>query len=111
MSANITSSVTNILGLDNIAYQANVTNGSSPVGTLTAQVSLDYAADSQGNVTNAGNWTNIQTAPGTDLSLSVTTNGTYTLNLAAIAAPWIRLVYTKTSGSGTMNAFIAGKHV
>jgi hypothetical protein len=55
MAANITSKVTGVQYLDNVALQLNITT-SDAVGTFEVQVSIDYAQDSQGNVSNAGNW-------------------------------------------------------
>lgn len=63
MAGNLTSSVTNISNLDNIGIHCNFTTGGSPVGTLTVQVSADYAVDPITNtVLNAGTWANLITS-------------------------------------------------
>lgn len=103
-SATLTSLVTNIQRLDDVGYQANFTG--SPVGVFTVQFSADYVQDFMGNVTNTGNWI---TAPLGSPSAASGSAGSVYIDLAGLSAPWIRLVYTKTSGTGTLNAFITGK--
>lgn len=102
-TAAITSSVTSIQFLDNIGVQVNWT-GTAPVGTIAVQVSADYAADEFGNVTNAGNWFTLPVSP----AVSGGTGSVY-VDLNQMSAPWLRVVYTKTSGTGTLNAFITAK--
>lgn len=104
-AASITSSVTNIQYLDNIGVQCNW-NGTAPIGVIAIQVSADYAADEFGNVTNPGNWFTLPTSP------AVTGNtGSVYVDLNQMSAPWIRAVYTKTSGTGTLNAFVTAKSI
>ena len=87
-------------------------SGSSPVGTLSVQVSNDYALTPAGAVENAGTWTTItfqingvptQTAPVTGNS------GTGFIDIDATAAYAMRLIYQATSGTGVMNAVVSGK--
>lgn len=104
MAGNVTSTVTNIQFLDNIAVQLNFTG--TPVGTFTVQVSADYAQDDLGNVTNSGNWIPITLNP---VPSAAGTADQIFIDLNQLAAPWIRVVYTRTSGSGTLNSFITGK--
>ena len=94
------STPSNIQLTDNVGIQIDVTG--SPVGTFNVQVSLDYARDAEGNVTNAGTWATITTQ-----ALSAAGN-TY-ININQCAAPWIRLQYVHTSGSGAADAWITGK--
>lgn len=103
--ASITSTVTNIEFLDNIAVQ--LTWSGSPVGTFQIQVSLDYNQDNNGNVLAAGNW--VPLTLGTSLSTSV--GSPIFVDMNQLSAPWIRIVYTRTSGSGTLNALISAKMV
>lgn len=100
----VTSAVTCIQFLDNIGLQLNFTG--VPVGTFAVQVSADYAQDAMGNVTNAGNWIAITLPIPPAASGSPDKIG---IDLNQIAFPWIRVVYTKTSGTGTLNGFITGK--
>lgn len=109
MTGNLTSSVTAIEFLDNIGYQFNFTG--SPVGTFSIQVSMDYDQDNNGNVITAGSWVSIPvTLSGTSYTLIPTSLGSpIYIDLNQLSAPWIRAIYTFTSGSGTLNAFICGK--
>lgn len=103
-AASVTSAVTNIQFLDNIGYQFNFTG--TPTGTFVIQVSADYAQDNQGNVTNVGNWIPISfTSP----PVASGSPGTIYIDLNELSAPWIQAVYTKTSGTGTLNAYVTGK--
>lgn len=98
--ASLTSEVTCIAFLDNIGIQLNFTG--APVGAFDIQVSIDYDKD--------------KGIPGTWLSLPLTpapsaagAPGSIYLDLNQLSAPFIRVVYTKTSGTGTLNSFISGK--
>jgi len=106
MSADITSPATNIQFLDNVSLQANFT-GTAPVGTFYIQGSLDHV-EVNGDVKVAGNWVNlpmipVPTAAGSDDSI------VFDLNQLPFA--WVRLFYDRTSGTGTLNAFISGKEI
>ena len=104
--SSITSSVTTIDLLDDIAIQLNFSG--APIGTFQVQVSSDYAQDTFGNVTNPGNWIPFPLAPAPIASGSAALIMVY---LDLVPSSYIRTVYTKTSGSGTLNAFITGKQV
>jgi len=105
-SASLTSAVTNIELLDNVGVQINFTG--SPVGTFEIQVSADYDRDAQGNVITAGNWIPISfpTTPAATGS-----SGQIYLDMTQLSAPWIRTVYTRTSGTGSLNVFITAKMI
>lgn len=108
MTGNLTSAVTNIQTLDRACIQINWVTTGSPVGTFSVQISADYAQDNEGNVTNAGNWAALTLSPTPDTTLTSPT----IIDLQNTAAPWIRVVYTRTSGgssSSLCNIFIAGK--
>jgi len=94
----------NILNLDNIGIQANI--ASTPSGTFTVEVSLDYAQTATGEVTNAGNWVAVSSSSTSIVSGSP---GNVYYDLNQLSAPWVRLTYVNSSGSGTLNAFLAGK--
>lgn len=112
-TAVITSAVTSIQWLDNIGIQLNWTG--SPVGTFQIQVSADYAQDAQGNVTVPGNWTAIPLTYlvsgtlTTALTVPTSQGSPIYLDLNQLSAPWIRVVYTNASSTGTLNAFITAK--
>ena len=115
MASNITSAVTEIRYFGGIGLQFDITSG-TPTGTLTVQVSANYNEDINGNVINVGNWVNV------DLT-SVNPQGSAYIQIAAgqpvdtyismfpLAAPWLRVVYSATSGSGVLQGFITGKNI
>jgi hypothetical protein len=75
-----------------LSAQAVVT-GSSPVGTLKVQCSND----SPGIVGGPVNWSDISGA-----TVSVTGTGSFLIPKIDICYQWIRLVWTKTSGTGAV---------
>lgn len=107
MSGNITSSITALAYLDNVGYQFNISG--TPTGTLQVQVSADHAQDEFGNVTVAGNWVPLTFNGSANVVITAGSPSPIYLDLNQLSAPWIRAVYTATSGSGTLNAFITAK--
>jgi hypothetical protein len=103
-TSTITSPVTNIQFLDLIGYQMNFTG--TPTGTFQVQISIDYAQDNNGNVTNPGNWDNMALSP---TPVAAGASGIIYVDIIDTSAPWIRLQYTNASGTGTLNAFITAK--
>lgn len=116
-TATVTSDVTNIQFLDNIGLQLNWTG--SPVGSFAIQISADYAQDNSSppNVTTTGHWIPLVlsywdgSAFVTSASIPTSLGSPIYLDLALISAPWIRIVYTKSSGSGTLTGTITAKTV
>lgn len=82
----------------------------SPVGTLKLQISNDIVSAPPGGGTNLAslvtNWSDY-----TGSSLSISAAGDFTYNLLDIGYRWLRLVYTKSSGTGTINATFCGKGI
>lgn len=105
-SGDLTGAVTCIQWLDNIGYQINMV-GSTMTGTFDVQVSADYQQDEFGNVQNAGNWIPLPLSPTATVTAGTPTN--IYIDVTQISAPYIRLVYKHTSGSGTVAAFITAK--
>ncbi len=106
MGASITSEVTIVNKLSMISYDISWTGGSTPIGVMSVQVSNTYSKNANGSVRDAGNWTT--------LTLSSTTNvsgntGNGFIDVDATGAYAIRLVYTRSSGSGVMHATISAK--
>lgn len=106
MSASITSPPTNVQYLDNIIYTFVWTG--SPTGTFAFQVSEDYQPGTGGTVINAGTWI--------PLTLSATIAATggadnALIDLNQLPGSWVRFVYTRSSGTGTLAAYISGKAV
>jgi hypothetical protein len=103
-ASSITSDVTIINRLSMVSYEISWT-GTSPVGVITVEVSNSYRQNADGSVAVAGTWNAL--ALGT---LSVSGNsGSMFLDIVQTGAYAIRVKYTKTSGIGTMNAYICGK--
>lgn len=105
----VTSTVVNIQGLDNIGIQANILTGTAN-GTFDIQVSADYNA-LNGVVITAGTWNKLGSPYTATLASGVFTDSTASVyfDLNQLSSQWVRLLYTKTSGTGTFDAFITGK--
>lgn len=106
--SSLTTSYTNIQGLDNVGYQVVFTG--APVGTFSVQISADYqpGKSPNSNPINAGNWITLPLSP------AITASGSGDaafIDLNQLGAPWIRLVYTKTSGTGTLQAYVMAKAI
>jgi len=106
MSGDVTSIITNIQQLDNIGFQVVWTG--TPVGSFDIQVSLNYTQDEWGNVQNAGDWSSIGLTPAPAAEGSA--DSAY-IDINQISAPWIRLIYTRTSGTGTLQGYVTAKMV
>lgn len=105
MSGNIISQVTVIQTNGKVSYDVSW-SGTTPVGSMSVQVSNTYSQNADGSVRNAGNWTTLVLSSSTPVSGN-TGNGF--IDIDASAAYAVRLVYTRVSGTGTMNATVAGK--
>lgn len=91
MAGNISSSAVNINETMLGGIQA-IWTGTAPVGTLTVQVSNAQPPTSDTDYTDFG-------------SLAVSGNsGSDAFNLELLGFAYVRLVYTRTSGTGTMTA-------
>ncbi len=103
--ATITSLPTIIQKLSMISYDVSW-SGTSPVGALTIQCSNTYSQNADGTVRTAGNWNTMTLNTPANVSGN---SGTGFIDVDATGAYAIRLVYTKTSGTGTINAVINAK--
>lgn len=91
MSANITGTTIDISMIEHVAHQI-IWSGTSPVGTITIQGSLD-----------SSNFSTISTT-------AVAANtGSVLTNIPSVGYPYIRATYTATSGVGTLNITVSGK--
>ncbi len=106
MAASITSPVTSIKFLDNCMIQLNFTG--VPVGTFAVQVSADYNQDSFGNVINAGNWVALPLSPSPIASGAA---DQIIIDMNEMPAPWMRVVYTRTSGTGALDMYVTAKMI
>lgn len=106
MTGDVTGAATNIQYLDNVSIQLNFTG--TPTGTFSIQGSLDHAESSPGVVTNAGNWIAITLPTSPAASGSA---GNILIDMQELSFPWVRIVYTHASGTGTLDAYISGKSI
>lgn len=89
-----------------------VTWSGSPVGILQVEACNDVGVDPNGAyIANTGTWVPIYMNVNGTSSNSIVVNGAGNafIDIDGIAAAYIRLSYTATSGSGTLNAIVAGK--
>lgn len=100
----ITSSVVEIINLDNVFVQLNSVGTMN--GTFDVQVSSDHIEDQEGNVVVAGNWVSLTLTPSPAVSGSNLVIG---IDLNQLGASYLRVQYTNTSGSGVVNGFVSGK--
>lgn len=111
MSGSLTSSPTIVQKISMLSYAYSWT-GTAPVGAISVQVSNDYSIDAQGNTANAGTWNTItfQSGGSSVSSVAISGNtGNGFIDLAQTGAYAIRTVYTRTSGTGTLQCTINGK--
>lgn len=111
MAANIISAPTIVQKLSMISYQASWA-GTTPVGTISVQLSNDFSLNADGSIHNAGTWTtmtfNYNGSPATSVPVTGNT-GNGMIDIDATGAYAIRLVYTAGSGTGTLQVTIAAK--
>lgn len=78
----------------------------APVGSVKLQSSNDAIQflDQPGIQPAATNWTDVDSS-----TLAISAAGTIMYNLTSIGYDQLRVVYTRTSGTGVMNARMVGK--
>jgi len=107
MSGNITSAVTIIQNMSQIGYDISWAGGSgATAGTFSVQVSNTYSQNADGTVKNAGNWTSLVLS---NVPTVATASGNGYIDIDAISAFAMRLVYTRSGGAGTLQATVCGK--
>jgi hypothetical protein len=87
-------------------------SGTSPVGTISVQVSNDYSVGANGKQSNAGTWNTITfNQNGSAVSsFAVSGNtGNGFLDIDQMGAYAIRLIYVATSGVGQLQVTYNGK--
>lgn len=102
--ASVTSAPTIINYVSGVSY--DITWTGTPTGSFSVQVSNTYSENPDGSVRNAGNWANVIISPAVNAAGS---DDNAIINLAGLETYAVRLVYTRSSGSGTLNAVICGK--
>ena len=104
--------VTFLKSMSVISYDISWT-GTSPLGTITIEVSNSYKANPDGSTAVAGHWNAVpfQNSTGTIVqAIAVSGNtGSAFIDIRITGAEAIRIVYTATSGTGSLTAIISGK--
>lgn len=105
MSADIVSEISIIDNITGVSY-AVTWSGSSPVGTCSVEISDDYTENADGSERNPGTWNTMPLSPAPTVSGN-TGNGY--IDILGTVGYAIRLRYTSTSGTGSMQAIVTGK--
>jgi len=112
MAGDITSAVSHI-PLITVGSYAYSWSGTVPIGTISVEVSNDYSPGGiEGIPANAGTWTAIYfTLNGATAANSAPVSGATGTGIIewSTGAAYIRTKYTRTSGSGTLQAYLNGK--
>lgn len=103
MTGNLVSSEpTNIMFMDNVSIEFDFTG--TPTGTFFVDVSNTYDPILNPNPT----WITLPLSP---TPVATGTSGVIGIDYNQSGFQWLRVRYTATSGSGTLNAYIAVKAV
>lgn len=104
MGASFNTPAFDVTQADNIAIQLNYDTGSSPVGSFQAQVSLDQA-----------NWVALPLSIGGAAAASTIpipgSTSPILIDLFGNSYPYLRIVYTRTSGTATVDGYITYKRL
>lgn len=92
----------NAAHIETASFQANYSAGSSPIGTLQVQGSNDIVVNTGDAPTH---WANI----GSTVAVSGGNSGSVMAPVLNINYDWIRIVYTNTSGTGTLNVNMSAR--
>lgn len=105
--ATLTSTIVDIRYMDNVAIQLNFTG--TPTGTFDVQGSVDHnVSDPSETVSAAGSWVSLTLTPAPVASGAASS---VLLDLNQLSFPFIRVVYTKTGSTGTLDGYIFGKAI
>lgn len=96
MGANVTTASINVQWLDNIYFTINFTG--TPTGTFSVQGSGD----------GGNNWQNVRLLTSPVASGAPDTVG---IEINQAPMPLLRVVYTRISGTGTMNVWVTAKEL
>ncbi len=110
MATSITSAPTLLQSLTMVNY-AIAWTGTSPVGTVSVEASNDCTVNAQGGVSD-GIWNPLPLDLNgvTVTAIPISGNsGNGMIDIDGLSAYAVRLVYTATSGTGTLNAVITAK--
>jgi hypothetical protein len=99
-TSTISSPITEIRGFDDVYYEMQFTG--TPTGTFSVQVSSSYDPITNPNAV-------FITIPLSPTPIATGTAGSIGIDINLEGSQWIQLVYTNTSGTGTLNAYVSGK--
>jgi len=105
MGGDVTSNPIDLENIDNVGIQVSWTSANA-VGVISVQGSLDYKPTAP---PNSGTWFDLTFDPA--LAQPNSDSSGYLINLNQVPYTWLRLKYTRTSGTGTLNAYACGKAV
>lgn len=104
MAASVSSSPINIQQMSYVGFDVSWTG--TPVGTFSVEVSNTYKQSGEGVVLVAGNWTALTLSA---VVSATGTSGNGFIDIDGVSADWIRLTYTRTSGTGSLSATASAK--
>lgn len=104
LAASTTSVITNIKMISICSYSLSWTG--TPTGEFTVEVCNDYVPADSKIPAQTGNWVTI---PLSEQVLANGDSGSAYIDIDTIGCTWIRLRYTRSSGTGSVTAFIGGK--
>lgn len=105
-ATSITSGAVEILLQDNIGIQLKWSG--TTAGTFAFQISADHLEDAEGNILNAGNWISLTVSP--PIVAAGSPDDAY-VDFNQLSARYIRIVFTRSGGTGALNAYVIGKAV
>src|SRR5215217_3345251 len=106
MSASFFSVPSNVDQVDNIGFYVKWTS-SDAVGTISVQGSIN--AEVVNGVARSGDWEDLTFDP--LLSQPNSNDDNYLININQFPYPWIRIAYTRTSGTGLLEIWECTKSV
>lgn len=108
MATTLTSAPTNVQMIDDAGYSLAWTG--TPVGVFNIQCSADYNPGTPFTdySANPGTWTTITLT--TPITASGVPDNGY-VDLTLISAPWIRVQFVPSSGTGSLSVWVTGKSV
>lgn len=102
-TAVLTSAVMDLRTTRGASLQAVFTG--TAAGAFVIQGSLNYSVDPGGNVSNAGTWNTLPTntlPTANNLAAPAGSSGSSLADIPLTGIPWIRVIYTNASGTGTL---------
>lgn len=102
VSADVTSSITEIMNKDNIVYQIKWT------GTLNIAFDVQVSSNYDPRNASAASWDSLPLLPAPAATGSA---GSWTIDLSELGSKYIKLFCDYSSGSGALEAWISGKAV